>query len=676
MKYFITLALVALNILSVAQTKPPVPDVNAISKMSPAELEAYKKKMIEQSSQFADKYAKENNLAINRMALPNMKIEKPKLQVQKLAMIPVKPPTKEQLVTGLEKSIKEVKQTILPAKVEEVQIKVESLPEESLHPEAIMEFYNRDPQKGMLMMMMLSKKNPESGHLLNNLGAIYNMLGAPQKAIPCLQYALEKYPRSASILGNIGQSFFGLGDMNRAKEYFQKCLNIDSMHVEANHSMGMIHYFNNEFDKACGFFEREGCATLRSSALGMDKRMGKKFNLRDIAKKARLMKGLPNIDYVSVITQNKFKLPEFPLSVKAVIMNQKEYAEMAASYQAEQQFWMQKALKVSANYASYADEMPGIYHEQVKEMLQYLSDEFTPEYLHNFSQQDYDALKEIITIGTDQLNRMKCTEAPAGSSLELQEAYAIKCCEETLRPVADALLAQIGDLISNHYEVGQQRWKDYINEMVAMVELDPSPANQMMVYNTIAGYFAYLSTGMQFYTSEINSFLPKCVERYDPNDLLRLIESERSWKIDCPTGLNMQAEIMSVAVKVDCNKVAIEAGASVSGSFELDFKTHQSTITIGPGFAGDVLGVVNGEIKNHLYISFDEYLHYQDFGLKNSSELEISGNPIPIIADKISIGGNLAGIEVSNKISIHSGKSPTEVEWKGAAASYVEWLKK
>lgn len=675
MKYFISLVFVALHILSIAQTKPTVPDVNAISKMSPAELEAYKKKMIEQSSQFADKYAKENNLAINRMALPNMKIEKPKLQVQKLAMIPVKPPTKERLVAGLEKSIREVKQTIPPGKVEEVQIKVESISEENLHPEAIMEFYNRDPQKGMLMMMMLSKKNPESGHLLNNLGAIYNMLGAPQKAIPGLQYALEKYPRSASILGNIGQSFFGLGDMNRAKEYFQKCLNIDSMHVEANHSMGMIHYFNNEFDKAMCFFEREGCATLRSSALGMDKRMGKKFNLRDIAKKARAMKGLPNIDYVSVITQNKFKLPEFPLSVKAVNMSYKEYVRMAASYQAEQQFWMQKALQVSANYANYADEMPGIYHEQVKEMLQYLSDEFTPEYLHNFSDQDYDALKEIITIGTEQLNRMKCAEAPQGSSLELQEAYAIKCCEETLRPVADGLLAQIGDLISNHYEVGQQRWSDYINEMVAMVELDPSPANQMMVYNTIAGYFGYLSTGMQFYTTEINSFLPKCVERYDPNDILRLIESERNWKIDCPTGLNIQAEIMSVAVKVDCNKVAIEAGASVSGSFELDFKTHQSTITIGPGFAGDVLGVVNGEIKNHLYMSFDEYLHYQDFGLKHSSELEISGNPIPIIADKISIGGNLAGIEVSNKISIHSGKSPTEVEWKGVAATYVQWLK-
>ncbi len=672
MKYFVMFVLVALSFSTYAQKKSTVKNVNAHSTMSPAELEAYKKKMVQQSIAGNEKFATQQLL--NSIPLPDSKIEKPVLQVQKLAMIPVKPLTRAEFVTRLETSIKEVKQTIPPAKVDEVQIKVESIPEENLHPEAIMEFYNRDPQKGMLMMMMLTKKNPESGNLLNNLGAIYNMVGAQQKAIPCLQFALEKYPRSVSLLGNIGQSFFGLGDLNRAKEYFQKCLDIDSMHVEANHSMGMIHYFNNEFDKAMCFFEREGCATLRSSALGMDKRMGKKFNLRDIAKKARAMKGLPNIDYLSVITQNKFKLPEFPLSVKAVNMNLHDYAQMAASYQAEQQFWMQKALQVSANYGQYADEMPGIYHEQVKAMLHYLDDEFTPEYLHNFSDQDFNALQEIIAIGTAQLNRIRCSEAPQGSSIELQEAYAVKCCEESLRPIADALLSQIGDMVSNHYEVGQQRWKDYLNEMVAIAELDPSPGNQMMVYNTIAGYFAYLSTGMQFYTSEINSFLPKCVERYDPNHILRLIQSERNWKIDCPTGLNIQAEIMSVALKVDCNKVAIEAGATISGTFELDLKTHQSTITIGPGFAGDVLGVVNGETKNHLYLSFDKYMHYQDFGLKNSTELEISGNPIPIIADKISIGGNLSGIEVSNKISIHSGASPLEVEWKGVAASYVQWL--
>lgn len=673
-KIICLVAALAIGFVLIAQKKPAMPDVNAIIKMSPAELEEYKKKMIEQNSQYAVDFAKKNNLPISEVNLPNLKIEPPKLQVKKLSMIPVKPPTRAELTGELQKSINEVKKLVPSKMVEEVDATVASIPVETLHQEAVMEFYNRDPKKGILLMLQLVNKAPDSMLYVNNLGAVYNLMGAPHRAIPLFQYCLAKYPKSVTALGNIGQSYLALGDMTKAAVYLKKCLDIDSMHTEANHSMGMIHYFKQQFDQAMCFFEREGCATLRSSAFIMGERMGKKFNLRKIAKKKRESLGLLHKDYMEEITNNKFNLPDFPNSVKDLNMRKGDYQAMAAGYAAEQQYWMKKAMDVSNNHAYDADEMPGIYHEQVKDLLDHLGEEFTPEFLSNFYEDDATALQHIIESGTKSLIELKCREAPPGSDLSLQEAYAIKCCEETLRPVADRILNRMGEQISRIYGIGQQRWKDYLNEMVAIAEFDPSPANQMMVYNTVAGYFAYLSTALVYYNSEINNFLPKCVERYDPNDLLRLIESNRKWNLTCPPGLNVQVTMFSVDLKVDCNKFAIEAGENIKGAYEHEFKTHQSTIAIGPGISGDLAGLVTGEVKTQFYLTLDGSLHYEDFGIKRSAELAISGTPVPLVADKIKIGGSLAGVEVSDKISIHSGFSAPEVEWKGGAAAYVQWL--
>ena len=77
--YFSIVLLVAVT--ANAQKKKPaapvMPDVSQLMKMRPAELEAYKKKMIKESSQYAADYADASGIAINKALLPGYEPKAP-----------------------------------------------------------------------------------------------------------------------------------------------------------------------------------------------------------------------------------------------------------------------------------------------------------------------------------------------------------------------------------------------------------------------------------------------------------------------------------------------------------------------------------------------------------------------------------------------------------------------
>ena len=122
-----------------------------------------------------------------------------------------------------------------------------------------------------------------------------------------------------------------------------------------------------------------------------------------------------------------------------------------------------------------------------------------------------------------------------------------------------------------------------------------------------------------------------------------------------------------MVVKVDCSKYAIEVGSTIKAAFEHEFKSGQSTLLIGPGIEGSFAGI-KAEMKTQAFITFDANKQFSDFGLKRTVEVEVSGTPIPY-GPQIKIGGNLAGIEISDKIMILSGKTEGEVELKGLPAA-------
>ncbi|RYG41011.1 MAG: hypothetical protein EOO01_26080, partial [Chitinophagaceae bacterium] len=126
------LFLIAFNSLTVAgQQKPkmpPMPDVTKMMKMSPAELEAYKKKMIKE----ATAYAESSPVNVDVSVLPDYEIKPPVKDVAKLSAIPSRPPSREQLVSSIQQSVSVVKQGIPAPRIEELDTEIKSAPVETI----------------------------------------------------------------------------------------------------------------------------------------------------------------------------------------------------------------------------------------------------------------------------------------------------------------------------------------------------------------------------------------------------------------------------------------------------------------------------------------------------------------------------------------------------------------
>ncbi|MEI2750938.1 MAG: hypothetical protein V9E88_19560 [Ferruginibacter sp.] len=598
--------------------------------------------------------------------LPGAEIKPPVKDIKKLSLIPSRPPSRAELVSGIQQSIVQIKKGIPKPEVAAIENSVSSLPVETIHQKAIADFYADDEKKAILLMMELAAKQPDSLLVLNNLGAMLNKEGAEHKAASILMYCQDKLPNSSIVLNNLGQSFMALGDLFKAADYFNQCLSIDSLNIEANHSMGMLHYFKKEYDAAMKYFEREMSVAMRRSTMAMAYKMGKKFNLRELARRKNARSGRPEKNHFEEITMGKFSLPQFPTKTQELISRKGEWMSYAASIQAEQLFWLNNSTQVSLKYSeSYGKQHPGLYSDLAQAMLDELSEEFTPEYLTNFSEMDATYLKELVALATAEINGVVCAQAPAGSSLEVQEAFAVQCCEEQRRPKADKLLSDIADRFEPLFKVGQQRWKSYINQLVAIAQLDPGAGNQMLVYNAVSGYFNYLALGTFFAgNAELNNLLVDCRADYKQIDLDSLVQSNRDWMVGCPPWLNVEVDFDGMVIKADCNKYVIEAGSSIMGAFEHEFKSGKSTLLLGPGAKFKFLGLTS-EYKSQLMLVFDGNKSLSDFGVKTTAEIGASGTPLPI--GGIKIGGNAAGIEISNTMTINGGYEHS-LEKKGLLA--------
>jgi tetratricopeptide (TPR) repeat protein len=593
----------------------------------------------------------------------------PVKDIKRLQLLPSQPPTRAELVSSLQQSVRQIQKGMPVPKLEAINQLTATQPVEIIHEKAILEFYANDPKGAILMMMQMAAKAQDSLLLLNNLGAMLNMHGAEHKAVPLLQYCLQKLPNSSIVLNNIGQSFMGLGDLFRAADYFNQCLSIDSLNIEANHSMGMLHYFKKEYDAAMTYFEREMSVAMRRTTLAMAYKMGKKFNLRAIMQRKQRRSGRPQKDHFEEITLGKFSFPNLPQTARQIINDKKTFAAYATSVRAEFMTWTGYANQIATGYtAQTGNQLPGVYSDLATAMLEELQEEFSPEYLNGFTASDHQHIMDIISHNINILVQLKCPEAPAGTGIDAQEAYEIKCCRELKEPMADKMVKEISSYVQPIIRTGEGRWKAYINQLVEIVQLDPSPGNQAMVYHAVAGYFNYMSLGAVYFSAgEVNNLIPKCFEAYSDSELDSLMESDRDWRITCPAWLNLEVDFDGMALKVDCDKYVIEAGSSIMGGFEHEFKSGKSTLLLGPATKAEFLGLT-AELKTQLFITFDGNKQFADFGVKNTGELGLTGTPISAIPH-IKIGGNLAGIEVSTTMGIISGYIES-LEKKGIIALF------
>ncbi|MGG9964186.1 tetratricopeptide repeat protein [Ferruginibacter sp. SUN106] len=669
-KYVFILVATCSVLITVAQNKPALPDINKMMTMSPQELEAYKQKMLKQASTQAKQIAATNNLKINEMLLPDFELNPPVKDIKRLSLLPVQPPTMIQLADGLKKSMQQLQSVTPKAVLDEVKtITTQQTPAQQ-QSSAVAEFYADNPVQALLISMNAALQNPGEVAGWNNLAALYNMTGLEHKAIPILMHHLVQEPNNSMLLNNMGQAFLGLGDLSKAEDFLQQCLIQDPLHPEANRSMGMIRFFQNQFEEGQKYFEKELEVAHRRSTLANLKRKGIKINLAAIRKRRT---GIPHRDFFEEIGFSKFVLPDLPETAGQSAQWHADNAVYLKSLQGELLFWMNAGEITDEIRKEEGKRAPGFYADLESELMSDLGDEFAP-LLGLLPEEESGHLQDIITNYYTKLNEIKCPQPPniPGGGEELILAYQQKCCD-LKKPIADAYVSSRNAFIKNRYNIVNTRWKEYINAMISYVQLNPTAGNKKMVYHTVAEYFGFI--GNTIATAVCFEDNPGgCIPgKMTSEEADGIIAASHSIDFNCPNWLNMELDVQVAKIKADCSKYALEGSAAVfRGGYEHNFKTGTSTLSAGVGVKAKFFAGAGGaDIKQMVYVSFDNNNEFGDFGLKGTASVKVGDTPADIAGGIAKVGGIVAGVEGGYTLGINSGFN-SSVKGKGIIADFIK----
>jgi tetratricopeptide (TPR) repeat protein len=634
-----------------AQQRPVTPDINKMMSMTPAELAKYKEQMLKQASAQIKDIAAKSDIKIDETILPDFEIRQPDKDLRRLAMVPIKTPTRIELMAGVQQSRRQLEEAASPAVVKEVKEMEVQQTGAQLEKTSIALWYQDRPVEALLVSTGAVQKNPDEIIGWNNLAALFNMAGLEEKAIPILMHHLGNIPDNTLLLNNIGQSFLGLGDMQRAKEYFQKCLSIDELNPEANRSMGMISYFEKEYVKAQSYFEKELEVAHRRSTLALLKRKGIAIDLSALRKRRT---GIPHRDFFEEINLGSFRMPDLPTQARDSRPWWDEHANYMLSLQAEMLFWM--------NAGEITDEMrreegrnhTGIYSSLVDELVRDLGNTFTD--LTVIGEAEGEKMKAMGIKYYEDLRAAVCPQPPnvPGQTAEVFEAYARKCCD-LHTPIVDNYMAARNTMVSNRFSIVNARWKEYINALISVVQLDPTIGRKKMVYHMVSQYFSFLITTVN--TAASFEDPPEgCLTKMTTAQADEVIAANHNIDISCPKWLNIDIDLQVAKLKADCSKYAIEGGKGLLLGYEKNFKTGTSTVAAGMGAEQKFGNLAKVGVKQMVYISFDNNNEFSDFGLKGAVEGKVGLASEALVVDGIGkVGTTVAGVEGGYSLGINSG---------------------
>jgi tetratricopeptide (TPR) repeat protein len=648
------------------QSVPAMPDVNKLMKMSPAEIETYKKQVLEKTSKHVKKISEENNFKIDEMTLPDFELKMPARDMKRLALIPTQAPTMSQLMEELKKAKAKIESVAPKAVLDDVNALTALKTPAQLQSASIAAFYSDKPVQALLISMQSALKNNQEVIAWNNLSAIYNMTGLQHKAIPVLMHHLQQLPTNPMLLNNMGQAYLGMGEMPKAKAYLLQCLMQDPFNPEANRSMGMVCLIEKNYDKSKEYFEKEVEVTQRESTISLLEQNNFDINVYLIRDKTT---AIPNRNFFDEIQLGKFKVPEFPVSSDQSGMRGEQHGSFRASVVSEQLFWGNVAVGTPEQIAMEGKQSPGLYAKQVKRLLKDLHKAYTPNDLMLLTDIQINQLKAIQADYTEKMKATECPYPPSGSSSEVHLAYQKKCCD-LKKPIIDKYIAQYNALVTQRINFVTGVWKQYINKLINIVSLDPGSSNKRYVSGAVSEYFLFL--GM---ASQAGIFLDppsECYSNITTEVADSIIASSRIIDLNCPNSLNLEIDLQVAKLKADCSKFSISGGQGLRLGFERNFKTGTSTLSGGVGIKANFLKAGGADVSQMLYVSWDNNNSFSDFGLKMNGSIKVGGTPVSIAEGIAGVGGTIAGIDGGYSLGINSGFNVT-VKGKGLLSDVIKY---
>jgi tetratricopeptide (TPR) repeat protein len=666
--FFVCIAIIVTTAVGAqkSSTAPAMPDVNKLKNMKPAELEAYKQQMLNQLSKQARTVAAKNNIKINEAALPDFELKMPVKDIKRLSLLPVQPPTLIQLADGLKQTKKQLESVTPKAILDEVKtITAQQTPAE-MQGSSIGEFYSDKPVQALLISMQSALQNMHEAASWNNLAALFNMSGLEHKAIPILMNQLQHLPGNSMLLNNMGQAYLGLGDIAASKNYLQQCLAEDPLNPEANRSMGMICLFQKQFDESKQYFEKELEVTQRQSTRSLIKKNGFDINIYSLRKKNT---GIPNKNFFGEIQLGKFRVPEFPATCFDSRAMEDKHSGFRLSVTQEILYWREKGNASPQTLAAEGKQGNGIYSGLVKDLLEDLHKIYTSEKLALFDDIQLNQIKTMVDAYGTQIAAIQCETPPVNASQAVILAYQQKCCEKK-KVAIDEYLTHYNNFVSMHISTIAPVWKDYLNDLINIVSLDPTSANKRYVCQVISEYFTFLAIAS---TSGVFTDPPmECYTKMTAAEADSVIQSSRDVDLSCPSWLNIEFDAHYAKIKADCSKYAIEGGELFRGEFEHNFKTGTSTLAGGLGVKAKFFAGAGGvDMKQMVYVSWDNNNNFTDLGIKGKASVKIGDNPIRVADGIGKIGGTVAGVEAGYTYGLNSGFN-SSVKGKGIIADFIK----
>lgn len=636
--------------------------------MTPEEQKKYAEQLKKELGNQVKENMNDLDMAFDPSVLPGAEVHIPVKNIKKLSSIPITPPSRAELLAAVSKMETALKKTASPQLLTQLETFEAGKSVQEIQRASIGGWYASNPQAAILLNMKAVQKSPDNVVNWNNLAAQFNMAGMEQHAVPILQNILKEKPNSSIILNNLGQAFLNMGDLLKATQYLQQCLKIDDLHPEANHSMAMIKTHMKDYEAAARHFAKEmTVASRRTSLTQMKKNVAaKNINLAALRKRKMQLDGTDKRNFFEEINLGKFKIPDLPYQSEAAATWMDEHKSLLLAMQAEMLFWNQASLPDPEKLAQEGKKKPGLYQDLVDILLSELGSDFSP-LIGLVGETESNHLEQMVRNYYKKLSEVVCPQPPNDRSLSTEElaAYAKKCCD-LKKPITDDYVSAYNSYLNNRIQLVQSRWKEYINGMISIVQLDPSEGNKRLVYATVSQYFTFLITTMQAVQQEgppMECFQNKLTAKQADSILM---QSKRDYKIECPDWLKLKVNFKVAKLTADCESVSIEADVYeiINVGMEKKFKTGTSTLYVGAGVDGTFFkDVLSAEVSQQFYIVFDSNNQFADLGMRGGGSFDIASG--------------LFGENFTYDFSMSSGFSneySTSSEWVQKFEKYLGYL--
>lgn len=173
------------------------------------------------------------------------------------------------------------------------------------------------PEIACYVLGKICTEGPVNTDNLSNYASMLTMLDAQQLAIPILNNLNAKFPRNSTLLNNLGQAWFGLGEITKAEKYIDSAIAIYAYHPQANMTKAAIEESHGNTVKAREAVKRSIRHAYTDEKSEKLKKLGEKLSADHFR--------LPKRSKADPMNLGSFTAPDFPFSVEACLVAEKEW---------------------------------------------------------------------------------------------------------------------------------------------------------------------------------------------------------------------------------------------------------------------------------------------------------------------------------------------------------------